>query len=116
MEESEIGELKSLVFVGRIRKWRIEVSGLCLEESENGKCSSGISCGELDAAAGGQRRARQVAGEIKDIRNKVKEIRQNDAIGRQALHNDDLYDRMMPLSIAIEVSGSKKLVNYFYYL
>ena len=97
------------VFYGRIRNWGLEVSGLCwknqkmvnwslwtlIEESENGKCSSVISCGELDTAARGQRRVRELAGEINAIRNKVKEIRQNDAIGLHALHNDDLYDRMI---------------------
>lgn len=35
------------------------------------------------------KRVREVAGEIKAIRNKVKEIRQNDAIGLQALQDDD---------------------------
>ncbi|PHT30354.1 hypothetical protein CQW23_30048 [Capsicum baccatum] len=39
------------------------------------------------------KRVREVAGEIKAIRNKVREIRQNNAIGLQALQDEDLSAR-----------------------
>ena len=39
------------------------------------------------------KRVKEVAGEIKAIRNKVREIRQTDAIGLQALQDDDLSAR-----------------------